>query len=361
MRVLKEVDKIEQEVQDYYGRELRGSEDLKTNACCTAEDMPRIIKEGLKHIHDEVLTRYYGCGLTIPTHIDGLRILDLGSGAGRDCYLLAQLVGEDGFVLGVDMTEEQLEVANRHNEWHREKFGYQQSNVSFVKGNIQDLQSAGIKSDDFDAIVSNCVVNLAADKKAVLSEAYRVLKTGGEFYFSDVYCDRRIPPELVNDRELYGECLSGALYWNDFFSLAKQVGFTDPRIVESRRLSIENESVQHKTEGYRFYSVTHRLFKLPTLEPACEDYGQAVKYLGGLHEQPHQFQLDDHHLFEKGKVVPVCGNTWMMLADTRYRPFFEFYGSFDEHFGIFPGCGTDLPYQESAVEDSAPTTGSSCC
>jgi len=359
--VLKKVDEIEQEVQDYYGRELQGSEDLKTNACCTVSDMPRSIKDGLKNIHEEVVSRYYGCGLTIPTHIDGLRVLDLGSGAGRDCYLLAQLVGEKGSVLGIDMTAEQLEVANRHLEWHRDRFGYRQSNVSFAKGNIQDLQSAGVQSADFDAIVSNCVVNLAADKEAVLSEAHRVLKEGGEFYFSDVYCDRRIPAELVNDRELYGECLSGALYWNDFFSLAKRVGFSDPRIVDSRRLTIENESVLRKTQGFRFYSVTHRLFKLPDLEPACEDYGQAVKYLGGVVEQPHRFQLDDHHLFDKDKVVPVCGNTWMMLAHTRYRSFFEFYGSFDEHFGIFPGCGTDLPYQENPIEKSTPASGASCC
>ena len=359
--MLKKVDEIEKEVQDYYGRELQSSEDLKTNACCSVTELPQPVKDGLKNVHDEVLSRYYGCGLTIPTHIDGLRVLDLGSGAGRDCYLLSQLVGERGYVLGIDMTDEQLEVANRYLDWHRDRFSYHQSNVSFAKGNIQDLHGAGVQSDDFDVIVSNCVVNLAADKEAVLSEAYRVLKDGGEFYFSDVYCDRRIPPELVNDRELYGECLSGALYWNDFFNLAKRVGFADPRIVESRRLTIENESVLRKTEGYRFYSVTHRLFKLPQLEPACEDYGQAVRYLGGVAEQPHQFQLDDHHLFEKGKVVPVCGNTWMMLADTRYRSYFEFYGSFDQHYGIFPGCGTELPYLESPDQDPAPNAGTSCC
>jgi len=359
--VLKKVDEIEQEVQDYYGRELQGSEDLKTNACCTVTELPEPIKDGLKNIHDAVVSRYYGCGLTIPTHINGLRVLDLGSGAGRDCYLLSQLVGEQGSVLGIDMTDEQLEVANRYLDWHRDRFSYHQSNVSFAKGNIQDLQSAGVQTNDFDVIVSNCVVNLAADKEAVLSEAYRVLKEGGEFYFSDVYCDRRIPEELVNDRELYGECLSGALYWNDFFSLAKKVGFSDPRIVESRRLTVENESVLRKTEGYRFYSVTHRLFKLPDLEPACEDYGQAVKYLGGVEEQPTRFQLDDHHLFEKGKIVPVCGNTWMMLADTRYRAFFEFHGNFDEHFGIFPGCGTELPYEENPDDEPNSAAGSTCC
>lgn len=357
---MKEVNQLETEVQNYYGKELQGSADLKTNACCTTVAYPQRVKQALKNIHDEVITRYYGCGLTIPTHVEGLRILDLGSGAGRDCYLLSQLVGAQGSVVGIDMTDEQLAVANRHIDWHREKFSYSQSNVSFVKGNIQDLDSAGIETSDIDVIISNCVINLAANKKAVLSEAYRVLKEGGELYFSDVYCDRRIPQHLVDDQELYGECLSGALYWNDFVNLAKEVGFADPRVVDSRRLTIENQSVQEKTEGYKFYSVTYRLFKLPELEPACEDYGQAVKYLGGMEEQPLQFELDDHHLFEQGKIMPVCGNTWFMLANTRYRSFFEFYGNFERHYGIFEDCGTSVPFEEQQSEP-AENGSSSCC
>ena len=351
---------IEEGVRDYYGKELQSSSDLKTNVCCTVVEFPDSIKSALANIHDEVITKYYGCGLTIPTHIEGLNVLDLGSGTGRDCYLLAQLVGESGSVLGVDMTDEQLEVANRHVDWHRDKFGYQSSNVGFVKGNIQDLKASGIEDAQFDVIVSNCVVNLATNKQAVLEEACRVLREGGEFYFSDVYCDRRIPQELASDREIYGECLGGALYWNDFLNLAKQCGFADPRIVESHRISIENESVARKLQGYRFYSVTHRLWKLPGLEPACEDYGQAVIYKGGVDEQPEQFKLDDHHVFAKGKVATVCGNTWLMLANTRYRDYFEFIGNFDTHHGIFPGCGTEMPYKEQP-EDEAPAAGSSCC
>lgn len=360
---MKQVSQLENEVQDYYGKVLQGSDDLKTTACCTDISYSTQIKQALKNIHDEVLSKYYGCGLTIPTQVQGLRVLDLGSGAGRDCYLLSQLVSEDGYVLGIDMTDEQIEVANRHIEWHRSKFAYGNSNVNFVKGNIQNLKEVEIQSEDFDVIVSNCVVNLAANKQAVLEEAFRVLKEGGEFYFSDVYCDRRIPRHLINDKELYGECLSGALYWNDFLNLARKVGFSDPRIVESRRLTIENDSVLEKTAGYKFYSVTHRLFKLPELEPACEDYGQSVKYLGGVQEEPACFKLDNHHLFEIGKDVPVCGNTWRMLANTRYRKFFEFYGNFERHFGLFPVCGTEIPYQDNTedVPQTQQTKEPSCC
>lgn len=357
---MNDVHQIESEVRDYYGKELQSSADLKTNACCTVVTYPLVIKAALTNIHDEVLTRYYGCGLTIPTHLQGLQVLDLGSGAGRDCYLLAQLVGADGFVLGVDMTEEQLAVANRHRDWHRDRFGYQQGNVEFVQGNIQDLVSAGIDNERFDVIVSNCVVNLATKKDAVLKEAYRVLKEGGEFYFSDVYCDRRLPLELASDRELYGECLGGALYWNDFLNLAKSCGFGDPRIVESHRIEIENETLAARAAGYRFYSVTHRLFKLPALEPACEDYGQTVVYSGGDDGQPTAFRLDGHHLFPRGEAVPVCGNTWMMLAETRYRPYFEFIGNFDTHYGIFPACCVEMPYREQAGDEPA-HGGGACC
>lgn len=354
------MNKMEAEVRSYYGQELQSSEDLKTNVCCTMVEYPENIRTALANIHEEVLSKYYGCGLTIPTCIEGLHVLDLGSGTGRDCYLLAQLVGEDGSVTGVDMTDEQLEVAQRHLEWHHKKFGFAQSNVSFTKGNIQDLAAAGIGPDEFHVIVSNCVVNLATDKRAVLSEAYRVLKEGGEFYFSDVYCDRRLPQALREDRELYGECLGGALYWNDFQNLAKSVGFLDPRVVESHPITIENDSVAKKLEGYRFYSVTYRLFKLPELEPACEDYGQAVRYLGGIAEQENVFQLDDHHSFELNRAIPVCGNTLLMLKNTRYAKYFEFIGDFSTHFGIFPDCGTEIPYHgESEVNSNS--TQSACC
>ncbi|MEQ8952564.1 MAG: methyltransferase domain-containing protein, partial [Gammaproteobacteria bacterium] len=117
---------VEAEVRDYYGKKLQSSADLKTNACCSITSYPDGIKSALANIHEEVITRYYGCGLTIPTHIKGLRVLDLGSGTGRDCYLLSQLVGEQGSVLGIDMTDEQLAIANRHLDWHRDKFGYGQ-------------------------------------------------------------------------------------------------------------------------------------------------------------------------------------------------------------------------------------------
>ena len=103
-------------VQDYYGKALQGSEDLKTDACCTVDSIPEYIKPIMAKIHPEVSGKYYGCGLVAPPLLDGTRILDLGSGSGQDCYVLSAMAGENGAVVGVEMTDEQLEVANRHLE-----------------------------------------------------------------------------------------------------------------------------------------------------------------------------------------------------------------------------------------------------
>ena len=346
-----------QSVQKYYGEVLQGSEDLQTNACCTPDAMPDHVKAVLSQIHDEVLTRYYGCGLIAPLALEGMRILDLGCGAGRDVYALSAMVGERGRVVGVDMTPAQLDVARAHQDYHAEKFGYAASNVEFHHGFIEKLDELELEPGSLDIIVSNCVINLATDKAAVLRGAHHLLKEGGEMYFSDVYADRRVPEAMAKDEVLYGECLSGALYWNDFLSLARAAGFGDPRRVEARPLTIENPKLEERIAPLKFLSATYRLFKLAGLEPACEDFGQAVIYKGSIVHAPHEFALDDHHVIETGKVFPVCGNTWMMLKDTRFAEHFEFIGSFDTHYGIFAGCGGESPFVEGQAEGSA----ASCC
>jgi ubiquinone/menaquinone biosynthesis C-methylase UbiE len=287
-----------------------------------------------------------------------MRILDLGCGSGRDCYVLSQLVGENGYVVGVDMTPEQLAIANQYVDYHTDKYGYSKPNVEFKHGYIEQLDKLGLADKSFDIIVSNCVINLSPDKEAVLREAYRVLKTGGEIYFSDVYADRRVSPDLVKHPVLYGECLSGALYWNDFLNLTQKSGFLDPRLVEGRRLTVDNAQILALVEHIRFYSATYRLFKLPGLESVCEDYGQAVIYQGTIPYHEKFFKLDQHHLINAGKVFPVCGNTYRMLNETRFAPHFEFLGNWDTHYGIFEGCGTTIPFEDN--EDITEAT-CGCC
>ncbi|WP_207461345.1 methyltransferase domain-containing protein [Azospirillum sp. SYSU D00513] len=343
-------------VKSYYGETLQGTADLKTNACCSTEP-PAHLKPLMAKLHEEVVSHYYGCGLVCPPLLDGMRVLDLGSGSGRDCFLLSALVGESGAVTGVDMTEAQVAIAERHRDHHRRAFGHARSNVDFRLGYIERLGELGLPDNSFDVIVSNCVINLSPDKESVLREARRVLKPGGELYFADVYSDRRVPKPLRDDPVLYGECLSGALYWNDFVNLAKACGFLDPRLVEDRPITLGNAELAERVAPIRFFSATYRLFKLEGLEPACEDYGQAVRYKGTIPQHPRQFPLDKHHLIDAGRIFPVCGNTYRMLNETRFRDHFDFLGDWDRHFGLFPGCGGSLPFDTDTGEGVA----ASCC
>jgi len=347
------------DVQNYYGKVLQTTGDLMTNACTTSSAMPRYIKSAISNIHEDVIAKYYGCGLTLPMRLEGASLLDLGSGAGRDCYIASQLVGQEGRVVGVDMTKEQLLTARKHLDFHMEKFGYAKKNVEFHEGYLEELSRLNLKAASFDVVVSNCVLNLVKDKRAVLDACFSLLKEGGELYFSDVYASRRIPEVLAQDKVLYGECLSGALYWNDFEQMAKRAGFYDPRVVSSSPISVQNEDAVEKIGDIKFHSITYRLFKLKDLEPDCEDFGQAVRYLGNIPHSEKGMFLDAHHYFEKGKIKAVCGNTWNMLFQTRFKDNFDFIGNFETHYGIFEGCGKNPPFVSSPSNAGEPAL--SCC
>ena len=340
-------------VREYYGKILKSSQDLKTSACCTTESMPFHLREVLKEIHDEVKDKFYGCGSPIPHALEGKTVLDLGSGTGRDCFILSKLVGPKGQVIGVDMTDEQIQVAQRHIDYHTNKFGHHEPNVEFVRGYIEDLEGAGIKNNSVDVVVSNCVINLSPNKERVFSEIFRVLKPGGELYFSDVFSSRRIPKELKEDSVFVGECLGGALYTEDFRRILSKLGCQDYRLTSRSRISLHNPEMEKKAGLIEFYSMTVRAFKLD-LEDRCEDYGQVATYLGGIADSPNAFTLDDHHLFEKGKAVPVCGNTAMMLKNTRYGEYFKIGGDMTTHFGLFD-CAPS-----SNVTASTENVGSCC-
>lgn len=319
-------------VKHYYGQVLRSGADLKTSACCTAEAPPPHIAKILQDLHPEVKDRFYGCGSPLPPALEGITVLDLGCGSGRDCYLLSRLVGPRGQVIGVDMTEEQLAVARRHQDWHAQRFGH--ANVDFRLGYIEDLQGLGIAEASVDIVVSNCVLNLSPDKDRVFREILRVLKPGGELYFSDVFADRRIPAALAQDPVLLGECLGGALYLEDFRRLIAAAGCHDARVVSRAPLALRNADIERQIGFVRFQSLTIRAFKLP-LEDRCEDYGQVAWYRGTLPTLPHAFDLDDHHRFETGRALRVCGNTADMLTQSRYARHFRVEGDKQTHFGLF--------------------------
>ena len=325
---------IHDQLKDYYGKVLSQSSDLQTNACCCdAEAMPASVKAILGRIHPEITERFYGCGSPIPPLLEGMTVLDLGCGTGRDAYLLSGLVGEAGRVIGVDMTDEQLAIARKHVDHHAEAFGHARSNVEFRQGFIEDL--AGIADASVDVVVSNCVINLSPDKQAVFHEIMRVLKPGGELYFSDIFADRRIPVQVQNDPVLYGECLGGAMYIEDFRRLMTRLGCPDYRITAAAPISIDNPELEARIGMIGFSSLTVRAFRLDGLEDRAEDYGQSAVYDGAIPGHAEAFALDMHHRFVTDQPLPVCGNTAAMLRQSRYAAHFSVSDDGADHRGLF--------------------------
>jgi SAM-dependent methyltransferase len=333
-------------VRSYYGETLQSSNDLRTTACCSIDAMPEHLLAILAQLHPEVRERFYGCGSPLPPALDGMTVLDLGCGSGRDAYLLSKLVGEHGQVIGVDMTAQQLEVAERHRDFHAQAFGHARSNVRFHLGDLADLSALGIADASIDVVVSNCVLNLVPDKRRAFTEILRVLKPGGELYFSDVFSDRRLPRELLADPVLLGECLAGALYVEDFRRLLGELGVADARVCARSPIALTDPAIEQRIGFANFESITWRAFRLP-LEDRCEDYGQTATYLGSLPQLPHRFALDDHHLLERGRPMLVCGNTADMLAGSRYAAHFRIDGDKRQHFGLFD-CAPATPVSASA-------------
>ncbi|XP_015239796.1 PREDICTED: arsenite methyltransferase [Cyprinodon variegatus] len=309
------------DVKDYYGKRLQKTADLKTGACIApAQPLPAFIRDALKKVHPEVTARYYGCGLVVPECLEGCRILDLGSGSGRDCYMLSSLVGEKGHVTGIDMTEAQLELARKYMDYHMKEFGYKEPNVRFVQGYIEALVEAGLEKNSFDIIISNCVVNLSPDKKKVLEEAYSVLKDGGEVYFSDIYCNGRLTEEIKSHKVLWGECLGGALWWKDLLQLAEQVGFSQPRLVTASIPTIDDKELQDLLGDFKFVSATYRLFKVPRGNTkSCK-----VMYNGGITGAEDVFQFDCHYTFKANEAVEVDGEAASILTHSRFAEDFTF-------------------------------------
>jgi ubiquinone/menaquinone biosynthesis C-methylase UbiE len=341
-------------VEEYYGKVLQSATDLKTNACCCTESIPETHREILNEIDDEIKERFYGCGSPIPPALEGCTVLDLGCGSGRDVYLASRLVGPDGFVIGLDMTEEQLAVARRHREPQAVRFGFSKPNVDFHKGYMEDLASVGIEDNSVDVAISNCVINLSPQKEKVFSEIFRVLKLGGELYFSDVFAGRRVPIELQHDPIMKNECMGGAMYIEDFRRLLRSIGCPDYRTLSKNRITIDNPEVEKKAGMVDFYSMTVRAFKIAGLEDICEDYGQVAYYLGTIPDHSWSFTLDDHHTFYTNKPMLVCGNTAAMVGETRFAKHFKVIGDHSVHYGAFD-CSP------ASAKDTGKECSGSCC
>jgi len=356
--VIKNFD-VKENAKEYYGEVLNSSSDLKTSACCTIDMIPQRVKDTLPYIIDEIKDKYYGCGSPMPLVLENQTMLDLGCGSGRDVYILSKLSGQDGFVHGIDMTENQINVAKKHQTAQTKRFEYEKINTNFIHDYIENIDKH-FEPNSIDIITSNCVINLLEDKKEILKKVYNLLREGGEFYFSDVYADRILPKHIRENKILHGECLGGALYKNDFIRYAIEAGFVEPRVVSKKDIEITDKDVQKLVGKTKFCSITYRLWKIDGLDFVCEDYGQFATYKGGINESEMDFRLDENHLFEANRPEHVCKNTADMLSKTRYKGYFQIIGNTNIHFGQFKGCATLASISEEENSTVVATTSCGC-
>ena len=286
-------------------------------------------------IKDEILSRFYGCGSPISMGLKGRTVLDLGCGTGRDVFILSKLAGENGHVHGVDMTPEQIEVAIKYQEEQAQIFGFSKVNTSFHLGYIEDLKSLGIEDNSVDVVTSNCVINLSPFKELVFKEVYRVLKEGGELCFSDIFADRRLPEEVKNDPVMHGECMGGAMYFEDFRRLLEKCGFTTYYIVDKTPIQPNDFEIARKVGDIKFFSCTVRAFKCEELEDREENYGHSATYLGTMEENKRYFDFDENYRFVKNKPLGVSGNVAKILKTSRMKEHFLVEGTGEVHHGLF--------------------------
>ena len=331
--------KTENAVKERYAQ---ASHAVEANLCCPVDYDPQF----LKAIPTEVIEKDYGCGDPSKWLNPGETVLDLGSGTGKICFIASQVVGPEGKVIGVDMTDDMLEVANRNAPIVAKNIGH--SNVEFVKGRIQDLKldlqafheklatnpvstvedylaseviaselrndSPLIADESVDVVVSNCVLNLVEPhlKKQLFEEIFRVLKVGGRAVISDIVSDEFIPEHLAKDEDLWSGCISGSLTESDFLKAFEDVGFYGVELVK-----FETEPWQTH-EGIEFRSITVQAFK--GKEGPCLDHNQAVIYKGPFKEVSD----DDGHRLFRGERMAVCEKTFNIYSKAPYNEFFEF-------------------------------------
>ena len=330
---------VESAVRERYaaGAALR-----EAKLCCPVD----YNSEYLRAIPQEVIERDYGCGDPSKYLREGETVLDLGSGTGKICFIAAQIVGSQGKVIGVDMTDEMLGVARRNAPVVAERIGY--ANVEFRKGRIQDLaldlelldrelqnnpitdaasflaadelaeelrcRHPLIPSDSVDVVVSNCVLNLVEpkSKRELFGEIFRVLKKGGRAVISDIVSDEEVPEEMQSDPELWSGCISGALTEESFVAAFETAGFYGIRILK------RDAEPWRTVQGIEFRSVTIEAFKGKQGE--CFERNQAVIYRGPFKEVLD----DDNHRMERGQRYAVCDKTYNLYRKAPYHESFEF-------------------------------------
>ncbi len=317
-----------------------GAHAVQPRLCCPVEYDPRY----LEVLPEEILARDYGCGDPSRWVREGETVLDLGSGAGKICFIASQVVGPQGHVIGVDMTPDMLALARKWREEVGRRIGWQ--NVEFRRGRIEDLALDLDRLDDWltehpvrsvadyqaleaeierlrrvrplvtddsvDVVVSNCVLNLVAPslKERLFGEIFRVLKRGGRAVISDIVCDREVPLEMQRDPELWAGCISGALEERAFLRAFEEAGFHGIQVLS------RGADPWRVVEGIAFRSLTVAAYK--GKHGPCVHEGQSVIYRGPF----RKVWDDDDHLYERGERVPVCAKTYALLGREPYQGLF---------------------------------------
>jgi MoaA/NifB/PqqE/SkfB family radical SAM enzyme/ubiquinone/menaquinone biosynthesis C-methylase UbiE len=230
-------------VNAFYTEAAESPKEDILNPVCYSEEL-------ISHIPEESRFRGYGCGSPVEDAKlkTGERVVDLGSGTGIECFIASRIVGREGKVIGIDMGDAMLRIANQTKTKVEKNLGY--SNVKFIKAFLEELP---LNNESTDVIISNCVINLSPDKRKVFSEIMRVLKLGGRLIISDITYDDDIPLKIKYNEKLRGECLGGALHYHDLFGLLDDLGFANSRIISSY--------LYRTVKGYDFYSITYEAFK----------------------------------------------------------------------------------------------------
>ncbi|MEM9444503.1 MAG: methyltransferase domain-containing protein [Verrucomicrobiota bacterium] len=334
-----ETNHLESAVKERYGK---AAHEQEASLCCPVS----YNQEYLKVIPQEVIERDYGCGDPSQYVNPGETVLDLGSGTGKICFIASQVVGPEGKVIGVDMTDEMLGIARRNAPVIAEKIGY--ANVEFRKGRIQDLslnielldqelkkkpitdanaflradettdelrlKKPLVESDSVDVVVSNCVLNLVDShhKRQMFDEIFRVLKKGGRAVISDIVSDETVPRNMQDDPELWSGCISGALTEEEFLQAFVDAGFYGVQV-----LKFDKDPWQ-TVNGIEFRSLTLEAYK--GKQGPCYERNQAVIYKGPFAEVLD----DDGHRLKRGVRYAVCDKTFNLYKKSPYASSFEF-------------------------------------
>ncbi|MGK7919162.1 MAG: methyltransferase domain-containing protein [Trichodesmium sp.] len=317
-----------------------GAQQVQPDLCCPTD----YERNYLDILPQEIVEKDYGCGDPTRYISPGETVVDLGSGAGKNCYIIAQKVGREGQVIGVDFNDDMLGLARKYQDEIAGKIGYK--NTKFVKGKIQDLaldldlvenwlttnpitsidalsafeyecnalrkEQPLIPDNSVDVVISNCVLNLVnpQDKQKLFQEIHRVLKRGGRAVISDIVCDENPSPEIMNDPELWSGCIAGAFREDAFLEMFEEAGFYGIEILKYQ------EKPWQVIDGIEFRSMTVRAFK--GKEGECLERNQAVIYKGPW----KQVLDDDGHTLYRGQRMAVCDQTFQIYTD-KNGPYYQ--------------------------------------